>query len=106
MFINLISLPGGYFVAVVHEVGYLWGSLVGRFGVGFFLFVSLVGLGLDFYEGVGEGCLYCNLQVYELLLSPFRLKDISSRCLLIIFMVLNHAYECFQFCRVNGLWNQ
>lgn len=46
MFLNLISPPGGYFVVVVHEVGYLWGFfwLVSWVWV-VFLFVSLVGFG-------------------------------------------------------------
>lgn len=83
-------------------MGFFW--LVGWVWV-VFLFVSLVGFG-GVLGGVGEGYFYCILQVYELFMSPFRVKDTCSKCLLIILIVLNHAYECFQFCRVNGLQNQ
>lgn len=84
-------------------MGFFFGWLAG-FGLFFCLFHWLV-LGV-FWGGVGEGYLYCILQVYELFMSPFRVKDTCSKCLLIILIVLNHAYECFQFCRVNGLQNQ
>lgn len=72
MFPDLISPSGGYFVAVFHEVGHLWGVLDGWLVLGWFFCLFVLFVGLGFFLREWERCsALLQPKVCELLTSPF-----------------------------------